>query len=99
MYAHAADLELINKGVAERPGTSVTPGIIPAIAYLLFIKPRERAQAPALLRASSGLVALILERIEDCDTQVCEITFVPRGHSESMNPSRGSNHGIFAQSI
>jgi glyoxylase-like metal-dependent hydrolase (beta-lactamase superfamily II) len=38
-YAHAADLELINKGEAERPGTSVTPGIIPAIAYLLFIKP------------------------------------------------------------
>jgi len=26
-YAHAADLELINKGEAERPGTSVTPGI------------------------------------------------------------------------
>jgi glyoxylase-like metal-dependent hydrolase (beta-lactamase superfamily II) len=38
-YAHAADLELINKGKAERPGTTVTPGIIPAIAYLLFIKP------------------------------------------------------------
>jgi glyoxylase-like metal-dependent hydrolase (beta-lactamase superfamily II) len=38
-YAHAADLELINKGEAERPGNSVTPGIIPAIAYLLFIKP------------------------------------------------------------
>jgi glyoxylase-like metal-dependent hydrolase (beta-lactamase superfamily II) len=37
--AHAADLELINKGKAERPGTTVTPGIIPAIAYLLFIKP------------------------------------------------------------
>ena len=37
-YAHAADLELINKGeAAERPETSVTPGIIPAIAYLLFI--------------------------------------------------------------
>jgi glyoxylase-like metal-dependent hydrolase (beta-lactamase superfamily II) len=38
-YAHAADLELINKGEAERPGTTVTPGIIPAIAYLIFIKP------------------------------------------------------------
>jgi glyoxylase-like metal-dependent hydrolase (beta-lactamase superfamily II) len=38
-YAHAADLELINKGEAERPGTTVTPGMIPAIAYLLFIKP------------------------------------------------------------
>ena len=38
-YAHAADLELIIKGEAERPGTTVTPGIIPAIAYLLFIKP------------------------------------------------------------
>ncbi|MBV8553037.1 MAG: MBL fold metallo-hydrolase [Acidobacteriaceae bacterium] len=38
-YAHAADLELINNGKAERPGTTVTPGIVPAIAYLLFIKP------------------------------------------------------------
>jgi len=38
-YAHAADLELITKGKAERPGTTVTPGIIPAIAYLIFIKP------------------------------------------------------------
>jgi glyoxylase-like metal-dependent hydrolase (beta-lactamase superfamily II) len=37
-YAHALDLELINKGEAERPGTTVTPGFIPAIAYLLFIK-------------------------------------------------------------
>jgi len=38
-YAHAADLELINKGEAERPGTAVTPGIIPAFAYLFFVKP------------------------------------------------------------
>ena len=38
-YAHAADLELINKGKAERPGTTVTPGIIPAFAYRFFIKP------------------------------------------------------------
>jgi glyoxylase-like metal-dependent hydrolase (beta-lactamase superfamily II) len=38
-YAHAADLKLITKGQAERPGTTVTPGIIPAIAYLIFIKP------------------------------------------------------------
>lgn len=38
-YAHASDLELITKGEAERPGTTVTPGIIPAITYLIFIKP------------------------------------------------------------
>ena len=38
-YAHAADLELITKGVAERPGTTVTLGMVPAIAYRLFIKP------------------------------------------------------------
>ena len=38
-YAHAADLELINNGEAERPGTTVTPGIIPAFAYRFFIKP------------------------------------------------------------
>ena len=35
-YAHAIDLELINKGEAVRPGTTVTPGFIPAIAYLAF---------------------------------------------------------------
>lgn len=39
-YAHAADLELISNGEAERPGTTVTPGIIPAVAYRFFIKPR-----------------------------------------------------------
>ena len=38
-YAHPADLDLINTGTAEHPGTSVTPGIVPKIAYLLFIKP------------------------------------------------------------
>ena len=38
-YAHAIDLELINKGQAVRPGTTITPGFIPAIAYLFFIKP------------------------------------------------------------
>ncbi len=41
-YAHDIDLELINKGEAERPGTAVTPGFIPAIAYLLFIKYRGK---------------------------------------------------------
>src|SRR6516225_3990649 len=30
-YAHSIDLELINKGEAERPGTTVTPGFIPTI--------------------------------------------------------------------
>jgi glyoxylase-like metal-dependent hydrolase (beta-lactamase superfamily II) len=38
-YAHTADLDLINEGKAEDPGTSVTLGIIPKIVYLLFIKP------------------------------------------------------------
>lgn len=38
-YAHAADLDLINQGQAEHPGTSVTPGLLPKLVYLLFIKP------------------------------------------------------------
>lgn len=38
-YLHAADLDLTSKGVAVHPGTTVTPGIINAIANLLFIKP------------------------------------------------------------
>ncbi len=45
-YAHAIDLELISKGQAERPGTTVTPGFIPAIAYLLFIKPGGTVYEP-----------------------------------------------------
>lgn len=45
-YAHAADLELITKGKAERPGTTVTPGIIPAIAYRIFIKPGGTTYEP-----------------------------------------------------
>jgi len=45
-YAHAIDLELINKGQAERPGTTVTPGFIPAFAYLFFIKPGGASYEP-----------------------------------------------------
>lgn len=39
VYAHAADIDLITKGEAEHPGTTVTPGIIPALLNLIFIKP------------------------------------------------------------
>jgi glyoxylase-like metal-dependent hydrolase (beta-lactamase superfamily II) len=38
IYAHKIDLELIEKGEAARPGTSLTPGIIPALVYFFFIK-------------------------------------------------------------
>jgi glyoxylase-like metal-dependent hydrolase (beta-lactamase superfamily II) len=38
-YIHPADLDLIQQGNSEHPGTSVTPGLMPAIAYRLFIKP------------------------------------------------------------
>jgi glyoxylase-like metal-dependent hydrolase (beta-lactamase superfamily II) len=37
-YAHPKDLELISKGEAERPGTSLTPGLINALIYFFFIK-------------------------------------------------------------
>ena len=39
VYAHAADLDLIKKGEAEHPGTTVTLGIVPALLYLIFVKP------------------------------------------------------------
>lgn len=39
VYAHAADHDLITKGEAEHPGTTVTPGLIPALLNLIFIKP------------------------------------------------------------
>ena len=38
-YAHAGDLDLINKGQAEHHGTAVTPGVIPRLIYRVFIKP------------------------------------------------------------
>ena len=39
VYAHAADLDLITQGEAEHPGTTVTPGILPHLLDLVFIKP------------------------------------------------------------
>lgn len=45
-YAHAADLDLISKGQAEHPGTSVTPGIIPHLVYRFFIKPGGTSYQP-----------------------------------------------------
>ena len=38
-YAHAADQDLINKGQAEHLGTTITPGLVPKLIYLAFIKP------------------------------------------------------------
>ena len=38
-YAHAADQDLISKGQAEHSGTTITPGLVPKLIYLAFIKP------------------------------------------------------------
>jgi glyoxylase-like metal-dependent hydrolase (beta-lactamase superfamily II) len=45
-YAHAADLDLINKGQAEHQGTSITPGVVPNLVYLFFIKPGGNTYRP-----------------------------------------------------
>jgi glyoxylase-like metal-dependent hydrolase (beta-lactamase superfamily II) len=45
-YAHPADLDLIENGNAEHPGTTITPGIMPAFAYLVFIKPGGTKYTP-----------------------------------------------------
>jgi glyoxylase-like metal-dependent hydrolase (beta-lactamase superfamily II) len=45
-YAHAADLDLINKGQAEHAGTSITPGVVPKLIYLFFIKPGGTTYRP-----------------------------------------------------
>lgn len=37
-YAHRIDADLISRGEAERHGTTVTPGLIPALIYRFFIK-------------------------------------------------------------
>ena len=47
----------------------------------------EDASAQALRRS-------LLERIQDGHVEVREITFVPSGHGEAMNASRGGHHGI-----
>jgi glyoxylase-like metal-dependent hydrolase (beta-lactamase superfamily II) len=49
-YAHSGDLDLIREGNGEHPGTSVTPGIMPAIAHLLFIKPGGKKYEPFAVR-------------------------------------------------
>lgn len=45
-YAHTEEIELISKGIAERPGTSRTPGLIPALVYLFFIKFKGTSYEP-----------------------------------------------------
>jgi glyoxylase-like metal-dependent hydrolase (beta-lactamase superfamily II) len=45
-YAHAADLDLINNGQAEHHGTTVTPGVVPKLIYLAFIKPGGTTYKP-----------------------------------------------------
>jgi glyoxylase-like metal-dependent hydrolase (beta-lactamase superfamily II) len=45
-YAHSADLDLIRTGHAEHPGTTVTPGLIPKLIHLLFIKPGGTTYKP-----------------------------------------------------
>ena len=45
-YAHPLDLELITTGHAERPGTTVTPGFMPAFAYRFFVKPGGTTYEP-----------------------------------------------------
>jgi hypothetical protein len=36
----------------------------------------------------------LLEGIQDGHIEVREITFVPSGHGEAMNASRGGHHGV-----
>jgi hypothetical protein len=38
----------------------------------------------------------LLEGIEDSHVEVREIAFVPRGHGEAVNASRGGYHGVLA---
>lgn len=45
-YAHSADLDLISTGHAEHAGTTVTPGLIPKLINLLFIKPGGTTYKP-----------------------------------------------------
>ena len=37
-YAHALDAPLLAQGIAERPGTTRTPGLVNLLVYLFFIK-------------------------------------------------------------
>jgi len=53
----------------------------------------------SLCRPSNPSRATILERINDGDFEMGEITLIAGGHGESMNASRGGDHGIFAYRI
>ena len=48
-YAHAGDLDLINKGQAEHYETAVTLGIVPRLIYLAFIKPGGTTYKPVAI--------------------------------------------------
>lgn len=45
-YAHALDASLIAQGIAERPGTPRTPGLVNLLVYLFFIKYAGRTYEP-----------------------------------------------------
>jgi hypothetical protein len=44
--------------------------------------------------SAQALWRLLLEGIQDGHVEVREITFVPSGHGETMNASRGGHHGV-----
>src|ERR1700730_14514282 len=49
--------------------------------------PMREPSAQALRRS-------VPERVQDGHVEMCEIAFVPSGHGEAVNASRGSHHGI-----
>jgi len=58
---------------------------------------QRHVHQPKPMRGTLSAQALrrsLLERIQDGHVEVREITFVPSGHGEAMNASRGGHHGV-----
>jgi len=48
-YAHATDATLMRQGIGERPHTTVSPGLIPALVYQFFIKNGATSYQPVAI--------------------------------------------------
>jgi hypothetical protein len=60
-----------------------------------FSKSEPARAAQKLADASAqALRRSLLEGIQDGHVEVREISFVPSGHSEAVNASRGGHHGV-----
>ncbi len=76
----------ICRGRAER-SESYCKCVVSVVGFFKSEPTCADASAQALRRS-------LLKGIQDGHVEVREITFVPSGHGEAMNASRGGHHGV-----